>query len=57
MLRVQKLIPRVPPRLLAQALKGMELDAFTTWSFNHYLNIAGPSIAIEPEKRREPVAA
>ncbi len=57
MLRVQNLIPRVPPRLLARALKGMELDAFTTWSFNHYLNIAGPGIAAEPEKRREPVAA
>ncbi len=40
MLRVQKLIPRVPPRLLAPALNVMASDAFVRWSFNHYLQIA-----------------
>ena len=45
MLRVQKLIPRVPPRMLGFALRRMEADRFVTWSFNHYLNIAHPSFA------------
>ncbi len=41
-LRVQQLIPRVPPRLLAVALKGMASKRFVDWSFGHYLNIAPP---------------
>jgi flavin-dependent dehydrogenase len=45
MLRVQKLVPRVPPRLLAAALRQMERDSFVGWSFGHYLNIAHPSFA------------
>jgi flavin-dependent dehydrogenase len=45
MLRVQKLIPRVPPRTLGFALRRMEEDRFVRWSFNHYLNIAHPSFA------------
>ena len=42
MLRTQRLVPRVPPRLLAVALRGMSGDAFVRWSFNHYLAIAPP---------------
>lgn len=45
MLRVQRLIPRLPPRLLAPALRAMSSDAFVRWSFNHYLEIAPPSFA------------
>jgi flavin-dependent dehydrogenase len=45
MLRVQKLVPRVPPRLLAAALRQMERDSFVRWSFDHYLRIAHPSFA------------
>ena len=45
MLTVQKLVPRVPPRLLAIALRGMARDAFVRWSFSHYLDIAHPSAA------------
>jgi flavin-dependent dehydrogenase len=45
MLRVQKLVPRLPPRLLAAALRGMERDRFVSWSFGHYLRIAEPSYA------------
>ena len=47
LLRVQKLIPRVPPRLLAIALRAMSLDAFIRWSFTHYLRIAHPAYARE----------
>ena len=43
MLRVQRLVPRVAPRLLAPALRAMQAKRFVDWSFNHYLNIAPPS--------------
>jgi menaquinone-9 beta-reductase len=45
MLRVQRLIPRVPPRLLAGALKGMQRKRFVDWAFGHYLEIAHPRFA------------
>jgi flavin-dependent dehydrogenase len=45
MLRVQKLIPKVPPRLLAPALRAMAWRRFVDWSFRHYLNIAPPQFA------------
>jgi flavin-dependent dehydrogenase len=45
MLRVQRLVPRVAPRLLAPALHGMGAKRFVDWSFGHYLNIAHPSFA------------
>ncbi|MQA76474.1 MAG: MarR family transcriptional regulator [Solirubrobacterales bacterium] len=45
MLRVQRLVPRVPPRLLAAALRGMERRSFVDWSFGHYLRIADPAFA------------
>jgi menaquinone-9 beta-reductase len=60
MLRVQKLIPRVPPRLLAPALRGLSSDAFVKWSFNRYLDIAPPSFALSEGSAagsREPVPA
>ena len=45
MFRVQQLIPRVPPRALSLALRGMSADAFLRWSFAHYLQIAPPEFA------------
>jgi flavin-dependent dehydrogenase len=45
MLRAQRLVPRVAPRLLAGALQGMDSRRFLTWSFNHYLEIAHPRFA------------
>jgi menaquinone-9 beta-reductase len=51
MLRVQRLVPRVPPRLLALALRGMSSDRFVRWSFGHYLAIAPPSVAGPPARR------
>ena len=47
LLRIQRLIPRVPPRMLAAALRGMSTDAFVRWSFTHYLRIAHPAYARE----------
>ncbi len=45
MLRVQRVIPRVPPRLLGPAIVAMSTPRFVDWSFTHYLNIAPPSFA------------
>jgi flavin-dependent dehydrogenase len=45
MLRVQKLIPRVPPRILAPAIRLMASKRFVDWSFDHYLRIAPPEFA------------
>src|SRR5262245_45474853 len=47
LLRVQRLVPRVPPRLLARALEGMSDERFVRWSFGHYLRIAHPAYARE----------
>jgi flavin-dependent dehydrogenase len=45
MLRAQRLVPRVPPRLLGPALHGIGNKRFIDWSFNHYLQIAPPAYA------------
>jgi menaquinone-9 beta-reductase len=45
MLRAQRAIPRVPPRMLALATRGMASRAFTHWAFGHYLRIAPPEFA------------
>ena len=56
MLRVQQLVPRVPPRLLAPALNGMASKRFVDWSFGHYLNIAPPEFAAPPASFGSPAA-
>ena len=53
MLWAQRAVPRVPPRLLAPALKAMQSRRFLDWSFGHYLRIAPPSFA-GPAPRRAP---
>jgi flavin-dependent dehydrogenase len=45
MLRVQKLVPRVPPRILAPLLRLLGSKRFVDWSFDHYLRIAPPEFA------------
>ena len=57
MLKVQRLVPKVPPRILGPALRGMSTDAFVRWAFDHYLNICAPGIAAVGEPSAEPVAA
>lgn len=59
MLRVQKLIPRVPPKVLAPAIRLMGSKRFVDWSFTHYLNIAPPEFVPEQRAERvpEPVAS
>jgi len=59
MLRVQRLVPRVEPRLLGLMLRGMERGSFVDWSFGHYLAIAPPEFAGSPplQPAAAPVAA
>jgi digeranylgeranylglycerophospholipid reductase len=45
LLRVQRLIPKVPPRVLGPAIRAMGSQRFVDWSFGHYLNIAPPAFA------------
>ena len=45
MLRVQRLVPRVPPRLLGPIIRLLGSRRFVEWSFNHYLQIAPPEFA------------
>ncbi len=42
MLRVQRLIPRIPPRVLGPAIRLMGNKRFVDWIFRHYLEIAPP---------------
>ncbi len=46
MLRVQQLVPRVPPRTLAPVLRALGNKSFVDWSFDHYLRIAPPEFAL-----------
>ena len=48
MLRVQRLVPRVPPRAARRrCCEAIGAKRFVDWSFNHYLDIAHPSFALE----------
>ena len=42
MLRVQRLVPRVAPRVLTPALKAIGNKRLIDWSFGHYLQVAHP---------------
>ena len=54
MLRVQKLIPRIPPRLLGPMIRAMGSKRFIRWSFEHYLRIAPPDFVAPAEGRKRP---
>jgi digeranylgeranylglycerophospholipid reductase len=54
MLRVQRLIPRVPPRLLGPAIRLMASRRFVDWSFEHYLNIAPPGVVRSADDQHRP---
>jgi flavin-dependent dehydrogenase len=48
LLRVQRLIPRIPPRILGPAIRLMGNKRFVDWSFSHYLDIAPPDFVPPP---------
>jgi menaquinone-9 beta-reductase len=43
MLRAQRLVPRIPPRLLGPMIRLLGSRRFVEWSFGHYLQIAPPA--------------
>jgi flavin-dependent dehydrogenase len=45
LLWVQRLIPKIPPRLLGPMLRLLGSKRFVDWSFGHYLRIAPPDFA------------
>ncbi|HEX8976160.1 MAG TPA: NAD(P)/FAD-dependent oxidoreductase [Solirubrobacteraceae bacterium] len=60
MLRTQRAVPRIAPRLLAPALRSMGHRRFVEWSFNQYLEIAHPRFVTAggvPSRPREALAA
>jgi digeranylgeranylglycerophospholipid reductase len=54
MLRAQRAVPRVPPRLLALMTRAMATRTFTHWAFDHYLRIAPPSFVTPTVGAGEP---
>jgi hypothetical protein len=48
MLAAQRIVPRVPPRLLHRSISAMQWKRFVDWSFGHYLDIAPPTFAGPP---------
>jgi flavin-dependent dehydrogenase len=46
MLRVQRLVPKIPPRLLGPMIRLLGAKRFVKWSFGHYLEIAPPRFAL-----------
>jgi flavin-dependent dehydrogenase len=52
MLRAQRLVPRIAPRLLAPALHAMAAKRFVDWSFNHYLDVAHPDFVAQSRPAR-----
>jgi digeranylgeranylglycerophospholipid reductase len=45
MLRAQRLVPRIPPRLLGPLIRLLGAKRFVAWAFDHYLRIAPPDLA------------
>jgi menaquinone-9 beta-reductase len=54
LLRAQRLVPEVPPRILGSVIRALGNRRFVDWSFGHYLTIAPPSFV---EGRRPPAQA
>jgi flavin-dependent dehydrogenase len=54
MLRAQRAVPRVPPRMLALATRAMASRAFTHWAFGHYLKIAPPGFVTSDTRTSAP---
>jgi flavin-dependent dehydrogenase len=55
MLRAQRAVPRIPPRLLRAVVAAMGRRPLSHWAFGHYLRIAPPPSAdAQPDPRRSP---
>jgi menaquinone-9 beta-reductase len=54
MLRAQRIVPRVPPRILGPLIRLIGARRFVAWSFGHYLRIAPPEFAGPQPPRPSP---
>jgi hypothetical protein len=54
MLWVQRLIPKIPPRILGPVIRLMGSKRFVDWSFTHYLNIAPPDFVSSTNDQKGP---
>jgi menaquinone-9 beta-reductase len=54
MLRVQRLVPKIPPRILGPAIRLMGSKRFVDWSFSHYLAIAPPGFVDSADDQKGP---
>ncbi|HTX32482.1 MAG TPA: NAD(P)/FAD-dependent oxidoreductase [Solirubrobacteraceae bacterium] len=54
MLRLQRLIPRVPPRVLGPSLRAIDQRRFIHWAFGHYLEVAHPRFVAEAARAPRP---
>jgi flavin-dependent dehydrogenase len=54
MLRVQRLVPRLPPRVLGPLIRLLGAKRFVDWSFRHYLAIAPPGFAGSADDQNGP---
>ena len=57
LLRVQKLVPKVPPRILAAVIRALSTESLARWSFNQYLGICPVPEQSAPLERPELIAA
>jgi flavin-dependent dehydrogenase len=55
MLRLQRLIPRVPPHALAASLRAIDRRRFIHWAFGHYLNVAHPDFVTRAPRAARPL--
>jgi flavin-dependent dehydrogenase len=53
LLIAQRVVPRVPPRLLTAVIRLVGTDRLVRWSFDHYLRIAHPDFAAAERSRLE----
>ncbi len=53
-LRVQRLMPRIPPRILGPAIRLMGTKRFVDWSFERYLRIAPPDFVSSADDQEGP---
>ncbi len=53
MLRAQRLVPRIPPRLLGPMIRALGARRVVDWSFEHYLRIAPPPSADHQDRAGE----
>jgi flavin-dependent dehydrogenase len=54
MLHAQRIVPRIPPRLLGPVIRAAGARRFVDWSFGHYLDIAHPAFVTDARAPSRP---